>query len=84
MGIGPGINRRELEQIAMNDPNFVVQATSFDTLKDKLEEIRLDSCQGWHIALIYCFIQSVPIIIKKRFLKNVKDGGKFLSFQNQV
>lgn len=46
MGIGHGINQRELRQIAMNDDQYVIQVDDFDALKDKLEMILDESCQG--------------------------------------
>lgn len=46
VGIGYGINRQELLQIAMNDKQYVVQVQNFDALKDKLQTILDESCQG--------------------------------------
>ena len=46
VGIGHGINRRELRQIAMSDDQYVVQVSDFDALKDKLQMILDESCQG--------------------------------------
>ena len=46
MGIGHGINQRELRQIAMNDDQYVIQVDDFDALKDKLQMILDESCQG--------------------------------------
>ena len=46
VGIGPEVDHDELLAIAMGDPNYVIHATSFDTLKDKLDSIRDDSCKG--------------------------------------
>ena len=46
VGIGHGINRRELRQIAMSDDQYVVQVNDFDALKDKLQMILDESCQG--------------------------------------
>ena len=46
MGIGRGINRRELLQIAMSDSQYVIQVQDFNSLKQKLQMILDDSCQG--------------------------------------
>ena len=46
VGIGHGINRRELRQIAMSDDQYVIQVSDFDALKDKLQMILDESCQG--------------------------------------
>ncbi|XP_078348187.1 uncharacterized protein LOC144633234 isoform X3 [Oculina patagonica] len=46
VGIGYGINQEELIQIAMNDNQYVVQVHNFDALKDKLQMILDESCQG--------------------------------------
>lgn len=46
VGIGYGINHQELLQIAMNDNHYVVQVDNFDALKDKLQMILDESCQG--------------------------------------
>lgn len=52
VGIGHGINQRELLQIAMNDNQYVVRVDNFDALKGKLQMILDESCQGtvntWH------------------------------------
>ena len=46
VGIEPEVDHDELLSIAMGDPNYVIHATSFDTLKYKLDSIRDDSCKG--------------------------------------
>ena len=46
MGIGPGIDDVELLQIAMGDPNYVQHVSNFDSLKEKLDVILDESCQG--------------------------------------
>ncbi|XP_067043371.1 uncharacterized protein [Acropora muricata] len=46
VGIGRGINRRELLQIAMSDSQYVIQVQDFNSLKQKLQMILDDSCQG--------------------------------------
>ena len=46
VGIGRGINQRELLQIAMSNNHYVVQVQNFDSLKGKLQMILDESCQG--------------------------------------
>jgi len=46
VGIGRGVNRDELMAIAMNNPHYVVQVDRFEQLKEKLDVILADSCQG--------------------------------------
>ncbi|XP_031562905.1 uncharacterized protein LOC116298543 [Actinia tenebrosa] len=46
VGIGSGINFDELRQIAMGDPHYVVKVDRFSDLKNKLQVILDDSCQG--------------------------------------
>jgi len=46
VGIGRGINHDELLAIAMDNPNYVVQVDRFEQLKEKLDTILADSCQG--------------------------------------
>jgi len=66
VGIGHGINRRELRQIAMSDDQYVVQVSDFDALKDKLQMILDESCQG-----ILLFIQNIsPILIGSKHTHN--------------
>ncbi|XP_068717618.1 uncharacterized protein [Montipora capricornis] len=45
VGIGRGINQRELLQIAMSNNHYVVQVQNFDSLKGKLQMILDESCQ---------------------------------------
>ena len=51
--MGYGINQQELLQIAMSDAHYVVQVDNFDALKDKLQMILDESCQGETFELRY-------------------------------
>ncbi|KAK3700598.1 hypothetical protein QZH41_010513 [Actinostola sp. cb2023] len=46
VGIGRGIDNNELREIAMGNPHYVVQVQRFEELRDKLNIILADSCQG--------------------------------------
>ena len=46
VGIGSGINYDELLEIAMDNPHYVVKVDKFEHLKNKLDIILEDSCQG--------------------------------------
>lgn len=85
MGIGQGINRRELLQIAMSDSQYVIQVQDFNSLKQKLEMILDDSCQG-NVAGISITPRVFPNfgktrkarekVTRARYVEDTRDGGK--------
>lgn len=57
VGIGRGINDDELLAIAMDDPHYIVKVDRFEQLKEKLDVILADSCQGMgHFATFHYVI----------------------------
>ena len=46
VGIGPRIHKSELIEIAMGQERMVVQVANFDQLKNKIDEVLQDSCNG--------------------------------------
>ena len=49
VGIGSSIDNDELLEIAAGNPNYVTRVSDFNDLKNNLQRILLESCQGKRI-----------------------------------
>lgn len=53
IGVGPSVDNKELNEIAMGQPDNVVHVQQFDQLVSKLEEIVQKSCAAMKSKLKY-------------------------------
>ena len=53
IGVGPSVDNKELNEIAMGQPDNVVHVQQFDQLVSKLDEIVQKSCAAMKTKLKY-------------------------------